>query len=293
MGIKKSKSQKVYRMKGCSKKTKKYLGGSKHLSNVPLAYPTNKIFSVPNPHIAYIGKGGSSCTDLAYTGKPGPDSVYPNPGAQGQFPGWLNPSMQRGGSCGCGQVQSGGTCSSCNGGLNINNSMVGGRIGGKHRKGCKCSKCCNKGLKGGNNGLPYGENLPFMKGTLYPNGLTGQSWQANYQWPGTTNISGNNNHYELNKYVPDISRQMIATGAQPPFSVGGGKRKKSLKNRKQRGGASNGLFQDFTNLGRQFTYGLGSAYNGLRGYSAPTNPMPWKGQLPNVPSLSTIKAAYI
>lgn len=302
MGTKKTKSQKFYKMKGCSKKTKKYLGGSKHLTNVPLAYPSDKIFSVPNPHLAYTGKGGSSCvnnltpTNLAYTGKQGPDSVYPNPGAQGQFPGWLNPSMQRGGSCGCGQVQTGGTCSSCNSGLgNFNNTMVGG----KHRKGCKCSKCNkhkghrgHKNLKGGNNGLPYGENLNFMKGIPYPNGLTGQSWQANYQWPGTNNVSGDHNHYELNKYVPDISRQMIATGAQPPFSVGGGKKNKTLKNRKQKGG-SNGFFQDFMNLGRQFTYGLGSAYNGLRGYDAPTNPMPWKGQLTNVPSLSTIKAAYI
>lgn len=278
-------------MKGCSKKTKKYLGGSKHLTNAWLAYPSDKVFSVPNPHLAYTGKGGATCSDnltpsnLAYTGKSGPNSVYPNPGAQGAFPGWLNPSMQRGGSCGCGQVQSGGTCSSCNGGLT--NMMM---VGGKHRKHCKCSGC--KNFKGGNNGLPYGENLSFMKGLPYPNGLTGQSWQANYQWPGTNNVSGDYNHYELNKYVPDVSRQMIATGAQPPFSVGGGRRKKTLKNRKQKGG-SNGLTQDFMNLGRQFTHGLGSAYNGLRGFNAPTNPMPWKGQLTSVPSLSTIKAAYI
>lgn len=287
MVVKKSKGQKVYKMKGCSKKTKKYLGGSgKQFSNITLAYPTNNIFSVANPALAYTGKGGSNCSDsltpsnLAYTGKIGPDSVYPNPGAQGAFPGWLNPSMQRGGTCGCASLQSGGGCSLCS-----SNIMVGG----KHRKGCKCSKCRTQ--KGGNNGLPYGQNLPFMKGIPFPNGLTGKPWEANYQWPGTNNVSGNYNHYDLNKYVPDISRQMIATGAAPPFSIGGGK--KTRKNRKQNGGNSNGIFQDFMNLGRQFTYGLGSAYNGLRGYDAPTNPMPWKGQLVNTPSLTTVKAAYI
>ena len=293
MPIKKTKGQKVYRMRGCSKKTKKYLGGSgKQYSNVTLAYPTKNIFSVPNPALAYTGKGGSSCSDnltpsnLAYTGKPGPDSVYPNPGAQGPFPGWLNPSMQRGGDCGCGgniQVQSGGNCSTCS---NYSTNLM---IGGKHRKGCKCSKC--KKQKGGNNGLPYGENLPVMKGIPYPNGLTGQSWGANYEWPGTNNVSGDYNHYSLNKYTPDVSRQMIATGAQPPFSVGGGK--KSRKNRRQKGGSSNGFIQDFMNLGRQFTYGLGSAYNGLRGFNAPTNPMPWKGQLASTPTLATVKTSYL
>lgn len=279
MPNKKTRGQKVYKMRGCSKKTKKYLGGSgKQFSNVELAYPTNNIFSVPNPALAYTGKGGSNCVDnlsgsnLAYMGRPGPNSVYPNQGAQGPFPGWLNPSMQRGGNC-----------SSC---INYSANMM---AGGKHRKGCKCSKC--KSQKGGNNGLPYGENLPVMKGIPYPNGLTGQSWGSNYQWPGTDNVSGNYNHYDLNKYTPDVSRQMIATGAQPPFS-GGGRRKKSLKNRKQNGGNSNGFIQDFMNLGRQFTYGLGSAYNGLRGFNAPTNPMPWKGQLANTPTLATVKASY-
>ena len=275
--MKKTKGQKVYRMKGCSKKTKKYLGGSNQYSNLTLAYPNKNLFSVPNPALAYTGKGGSSCIDnltpsnLAYTGKPGPNSVYPNPGAQGPFPGWLNPSMQRGGNCG-----------SCN------NFSTGPMVGGKHRKGCKCSKCRKQ--KGGNNGLPYGENLPVMNGIPYPNGLTGQSWGANYQWPGTNNISGDLNHYALNKYTPDISRQMIATGAQPPFIVGGGK--KTRKNRKQNGGSSNGFVQDFMNLGRQFTYGLGSAYNGLRGYSSPTSPMPWKGQLVTTPTLTTVKTSY-
>jgi hypothetical protein len=56
--------------------------------------------------------------------------------------------------------------------------------------------------------------------------------------------------------------------------VGGGKRR-------QNGGTlSNFLGQDLINLGRQFQFGVGSAYNALAGYSSPINPMPWKDQLP-------------
>ena len=70
--------------------------------------------------------------------------------------------------------------------------------------------------------------------------------------------------------------------------------KNRRKSRKQRGGAlDNFLSQDLINLGRQFEFGLGSAYNALTGYAAPVNPMPWKGQLPNTPSLSTIRSAYL
>jgi hypothetical protein len=78
---------------------------------------------------------------------------------------------------------------------------------------------------------------------------------------------------------------MISTGAQPPFSIGGSK-----KSRKQKGGTlSNFMTQDLVNLGRQINFGLGSAYNALAGYAPPTNPLPWKGQLPNTPSLSTMQ----
>ena len=49
------------------------------------------------------------------------------------------------------------------------------------------------------------------------------------------------------------------------------------------------MTQDLINLGRQINFGLGSAYNALTGYAPPTNPLPWKGQLPNTPSLSTMQ----
>ena len=61
MGKKSSrKHQKVYRMKGCSKKTRKNylgLGGS---ADINLAYTGNKVPTVPNPFLAYTGKGGAS-----------------------------------------------------------------------------------------------------------------------------------------------------------------------------------------------------------------------------------------
>ena len=68
---------------------------------------------------------------------------------------------------------------------------------------------------------------------------------------------------------------MVATGANPPFSVGG-----TRKTRKQKGGImSNFLGQDLVNLGRQFQYNVGSTYNALNGYQAPVSPLPWKDQM--------------
>jgi hypothetical protein len=93
---------------------------------------------------------------------------------------------------------------------------------------------------------------------------------------------------------------MVDVGANPPFlgffGLGGGKGRKTqkkmtmTKRRKQCGGTlSNFLGQDLINLGRQIGFGMGSAYNALNGYSAPTNPLPWKDQLPNTVNLNTIK----
>jgi hypothetical protein len=280
----KSRKQKLYRMRGCSKKNKsrKHRGGS----NMNLAYTGQPVFSLPNPHLAYTGPtnnnsnktGGSNTSNTnssnmrVNTNAANP--VYPNTGGPPAHQGWINPSTQRGGSCGgtCGLLKGGscgGTCGLLKG-------------GGKHRTGCRCSSCKGKRQKGGNNGLPYGQGLAQMNPILAPSGLTGSSWSADFGWPGTNSVGGDHNHYSLNKYAPvDISRQMQDIGAQPPFlGMGGGKRKN--KSRKQRGGAlSNFLYEDLVNVGRQVQFGLGSTYNALSGYSAPVNPMPW-----NQPGLS-------
>ena len=84
---------------------------------------------------------------------------------------------------------------------------------------------------------------------------------------------------------------MVATGANPPFSIGGRRKRRS---KKQKGGNLSNLFsQDVINLGRQLQFGVGSAYNGVTGYAAPVNPLPWKGQLPNTPSLAGVKAMLV
>jgi hypothetical protein len=277
--LRRSHKQKLYKMKGCSKKTcRNYLGG-KSSGDVQLAYPTTGIKIASNPFLAYIGKGGA-ITDLAKnvnlnTNTNGVNKVLPSTGPPANGFNFLNPQDSQYGGCGCASnMQLGGGCGTSMCPLAMS--------GGAHRPDCKCSMCK---MKGGS-GIPY------------PNGLVGQSWTPSTSgWPGVDGLSGNRNYLENNAYSPnDISRQMIATGANPPFSIGGGKGRKYNKKtrRNQRGGVvSNFLSQDLINLGRQFQYGLGSAYNALAGYSAPVNPMPWKGQLPNTPNLTTVKAASI
>ena len=290
-----SKRQKVYKMKGCSKKTrKKYLGGSSiSTADVNLAYPGNNVTTVPNPFLAYIGKGGSCGGNLTPnlnipSNIDGVDKTVPNTGPTPTFPAtpFLNPiGSQRGGCGSCGaSVMSGGSCSSCSdplmsgGRISATGFMVGGR---RHRLGCKCSSCKSKrgvNMKGGNPGIPY------------PDGLVGKPWTpAIGGWAGVDGIQGGRNYLSPNTFNNDPTRQMIATGANPPFSIGGSKG----RTRKQRGGnLSNFLGQDMINLGRQFQFGVGSAYNALAGYSSPVNPMPWKDQLPNS-SVNNMKAAFI
>jgi hypothetical protein len=256
------KHQKMYKMKGCSRKNRKcrHLGGS---ADVNLAYPSTNVHSVPNPYLAYTGKGGANIN--------GVNPTQPNTGPVPIVPAtpFLNSSApQKGGDCGCGGMPL------MNGGF-----MVGGK---KHRKACKCNSCkkMRRMQRGGNPGYPI------------PNGLTGSPWVGGdlSTWPGVAGVQGGNNHFSLNKYDGvDPQTSMISTGANPPFSVGG----RGTRRRRQKGGNySNILLQDVMNLGRQFQYGLGSTYNALAGYAAPANPMPWKDQLPNTPTLSTIKTHY-
>lgn len=128
-----------------------------------------------------------------------------------------------------------------------------------------------------------GSNLP------YPNGLLGNAWTpAISGWPGVDGISMGRNHLGYNTYNNDVSRQMRDVGANPPFTyLKGGKKRKTgnkrsknnnknkRKHKTQKGGL---LGQDLINVGRQLQYGVGSAYNGIRGYTSPVNPLPWKDQ---------------
>jgi hypothetical protein len=145
--------------------------------------------------------------------------------------------------------------------------------------------------KGGNCGC--GLQMSGGNGVKYPNGLVGSPINVSTnELPGVNGIPGDRNYYDLNKYPTDVQLAI-----QPSPLVGGKRRNRGKKSNKgKRGGAtSNLLFQDLVNLGRQFQYGLGSAYNGINGYPASPNPMPWKDQIvnPNPNSLATLKSTLL
>jgi hypothetical protein len=281
------RNQKVYRMKGCAKKTRKnHLGGS---PDAPLAYTGQSTPSQSNPFLAYTGKGGANCGISNAGNIPqninAANPALPNTGAPilpTGTPIWNQASTQLGGSCGgtCSLTSSPTTPLMTGGGCGCSSSLMSGggkRRGGcgpgcamgfmvagaRHRVGCKCSKCKKRNMKGGNAGIPYPDGLvgsPFTPGNIGG-------------WPGVDGISGGRNYSAQNMYLQDPQTAMKDTG-NPPFL--GGRR------RKQKGGTfSNFMGQDLINLGRQFQFGLGSAYNALAGYASPVNPMPWKDQFPN------------
>ena len=232
------KNQKMYKMKGCSNKTRKNLGkGKRKRINAdkdivaPLPIPIPIVFSSR----ARVG-GGIPLNPN------GINPTMPNTGpvVNGVGTPFLNSQVSQNGGCNCG-VSFGGS----------------------------------KKMKGGNLGIPYA------------NGLVGQEWSSN-SGPGVNGVQGDSNYLALNNYKVDPQTEMIATGAQPPFSVGGNRSKQKTK--KQRGGF---IGQELINLGRQIQFGLGSAYNGINGYSAPVNPQSWRGQLPNTMNLNAVKAALI
>jgi hypothetical protein len=128
--------------------------------------------------------------------------------------------------------------------------------------------------KGGNNGLPYGQNLPFMKNAVVPNGLTGQPWRADFKWPGVNGVSGDYNYYSLNKYVPDVVTAIKNVGANFPFLNGGKRRKK--RTCKRGGGFSNSLTQDLVTAGQNMNYGTNKFLAGIGGKMAPLSPLPYE-----------------
>ena len=155
----------------------------------------------------------------------------------------------KGGSCGCG-LPFGGT---------MNGGMNGGMKGGT----CGCGMS-HKGMQGGAGLQPL------------PNALIGPPWTpAISGWPGVAGQDGITNYLSLNKYVPfDPQTQGVISERAGSLFLGkytGGKKSK------KRGGSF--LLQDLVNLGRNISYGLGSAYNSLNGYPQPVNPMPFKDQL--------------
>jgi hypothetical protein len=127
-------------------------------------------------------------------------------------------------------------------------------------------------------------------GINYPNGLIGNDWNPNYQYP---NVSGttNNNHYKLNTYAPnDISRDTILSGASKPFSIGGKKRRsktrkptRSNTQKRKIGGYLGTTFSILDNV----SYNLGKYTSNLQGLNEPPDPLPFQDQLKG--SLNNLK----
>ena len=93
--------------------------------------------------------------------------------------------------------------------------------------------------------------------------------------PGENGIGGDRNY--LNQYNtnndPQQQISMNNSGYKTMNSMVGGYK----YDKKSKGG---GLIpQDLVNLGRDFGYNFKTAYNALNGYSAPVDPLPYKGQL--------------
>ena len=168
------------------------------------------------------------------------------------------------------------------------------------QKGCSKNKCskCHRAMRGGKcncNLFSGGSGLPPVSGPT-----VGAPWGANVnQWPGVAGIDGQTNHLKINNYDHDVQTQgIIQEGSQ--ITNGGGKRRKKgskkgarrPKNRTKKGGFS--IFpQDLVNMGRTFSYGVGSAYNSLNGYPQSVNPLPFKDQLPNTLKANQINALRV
>ena len=152
------------------------------------------------------------------------------------------------------------------------NVMNGGPILGIGQNGGSCGACQN--FKGGNSF--YKPPAPI------PGPFVGEPWGTNSNnWPGSNGISNDNNY--LSKYSDVINNDPALKMQLDATKIGGRRRKHSYK---YKGG---GFFpQDLTNLGRDFSFNIQSAYNSLNGYNAPANPLPYKGQLTNSIAASRI-----
>jgi hypothetical protein len=285
-----------------------------------LAYTGEKVPAIsPNPHFAYVGKGGFSGKGNNYSVSDAnynlaDAAAYPSayPIVNNQYvPGnptvnWLNSNSMSGGKRSR-YSKKGGTSppplpavlpSSTNSSTHTsipiplvppptppNPPMKGGS--------CGCSSPSNSygnlapGQKGGCGQCQQKGGNGFYKNPLpYPNGLVGTAWTPKISsWPGVNGVDGDSNYYPLNTYSPvDISREMVDIGASKPFMGGGGKKTKKklskFKTKKYRGGNwSNSFGQDLINLGRSSFYNMNTTFNALKGVHPPTNPLPWKEQL--------------
>jgi len=124
-----------------------------------------------------------------------------------------------------------------------------------------------------------GGNTFYKPSSPMPGPFTGQSWGAPVdKWPGVDGVSANRNY--LSDYGSVIKTDPALQMQLDDSKVGG----YTYKNKKTSSSSLSGggfLPQDLTNLGRDFSFNMKSAYNALNGYKAPVNPLPYKDQLNN------------
>jgi len=132
----------------------------------------------------------------------------------------------------------------------------------KHKGGC-AGQCPVGGQTGGSF---YKPPAPI------PGPFVGTSWTPSIRgWPGVNGISSDNNYLAQNLYNRGDPQTMMKLGGSKRSEIG------KKKHRTVKGGGF--IPQDFVNLGRDMSFNFKSAYNALNGYTAPTNPLPYRDQL--------------
>lgn len=175
-------------------------------------------------------------------------------------------------------------CSKC-----AANCKCGPRCNCKHKcpgncylnkqRGGNCGGTCGLQMGGCQSCLTGGVQLQSGGGAS-ASPLVGAPWTPKIaDWPGVAGKDGETNYYSLNQYKVDPQTSMTSERDQQTFMKGG----KGKGTRRIRGGGI--IPQDLVNLGRSMVYAVGSAYNSLNGYAPTANPLPYKGQFPNSPSV--------
>ena len=272
----KTRKQKIYVMRGCSKSCKNKKN-SLTLGNKSCPKCGPNCHCGPNckcPHrctgACYLNrrqKGGSGCGSCGCPIAPLSTKQMNMFGGNNYPPTLIPPAtvpLNYKPILGVGQ--NGGSCSSC-GQIPVIGGQIGGQTGGQ-----------------------TGGGSFFKPAAPIPGPFTGSAWGASVnQWPGVNNIGGDRNYlksYDANNNIvsndPALQMTMNDSGYKTLNSkVGGykyGKNTSSVRSKSLRGG---GLVpQDLINLGSDFSFNLKSTYNALNGYKAPVDPVPYKGQIP-------------
>lgn len=188
--------------------------------------------------------------------------TYPNKGPAASSQTIYNSVASQYGGCG-------GTCP-------LTNPVVGGRARGKQLGGkCACG-LPSFGLFGGA-GAENGSNIIagidmngfVINGEQHRNGCQCTDCKVRRHDPTVDDITMQGGNSGL------VGKPWTSNPSSWPSGHNGNHYKQNMLG----GSASNFMSNDLVNLGRQMQYGVGSAYNALAGYSAPVNPLPWKGQL--------------